>query len=86
MKTKNLNGNFNVVGLNIKKYREAINMSQRELSNRLSLYGVDLYHSDISRIENLQLFVRDYELKIICKVLNITLEQVYENTDKYFDF
>ena len=61
-------------------------MSQRELSNKLSLYGVDLYHSDISLIENLQLFVRDYELKIICKVLNITLEQVYENTDKFFDF
>lgn len=25
MKTKNLNGNFNVVGLNIKKYRELNN-------------------------------------------------------------
>ena len=86
MKTKNLNGNYNVVGLNIKKYREANNMSQRELSNRLSLYGIDLYHSDISSIENLQLFVRDYELKIICKILNITLEQVYENTDNFFDF
>ena len=77
MKTKNLNGNYNVVGLNIKKYREAINMSQRELSNRLSLYGVDLYHSDISRIENLQLFVRDYELKIICKVLNTSLRKYW---------
>ena len=86
MKTKNLNGNYNVVGLNIKKYREANNMSQRELSKRLSLYGVELYHSDISRIENLQLFVRDYELKIICKILNITLEQVYENTDNFFTF
>ena len=86
MKTKNLNGNYNVVGFNIKKYREANNISQRELSKRLSLYGVELYHSDISRIENLQLFVRDYELKIICKILNITLEQVYENTDKFFTF
>ena len=86
MKTKNLNGNYNVVGLNIKKYREANNMSQRELSKRLSLYGVELYHSDISRIENLQLFVRDYELKIICEILNITLEQVYENTDNFFTF
>lgn len=86
MKTKKLNGNYNVVGLNIKKYRESINMSQRELSNKLSLYGIDLYHSDISRIENLQLFVRDYELKIICKILNITLDQVYENTEKFFKF
>jgi len=86
MKTKNLNGIYNVVGLNIKKYREANNISQRELSNKLSLYGIDLYHSDISRIESLQLFVRDYELKIICKILNIKLEQLYENTDKFFNF
>lgn len=86
MKTKNLNGNFNVVGLNIKKYRELNNLSQKELSDKLSLYGINLYHSDISRIESLQLFVRDYELKIICKILNITLEQIYENTDQYYDF
>jgi len=86
MKTKNLNGIYNVVGLNIKKYREANNISQRELSNKLSLYGIDLYHSDISRIESLQLFVRDYELKVICKILNIKLEQLYENTDKFFNF
>ena len=69
MKTKNLNGNFNVVVLNIKKYRELNNLSQRELSD-------NLYHSDISRIESLQLFVRDYVLKNICKILNITLEQI----------
>ena len=43
MKTKNLNGNFNVVGLNIKKYRELNNLSQRELSDKLSLYGINLY-------------------------------------------
>lgn len=86
MKTKNLNGNFNVVGQNIKKYRELNNLSQRELSNKLSLYGINLYHSDISRIESLQLFVRDYELKVICKVLNVPLEKIYENTDQYFDF
>lgn len=86
MKTKKLNGNFNVVGLNIKKYRELNKLSQRDLSDKLLLCGVNLYHSDISRIENLQLFVRDYELKAICKILNITLEQLYEDTDKYFDF
>lgn len=85
MKTKNLNGNQNVVGLNIKKYRELKRMSQRELSDKIALYGVNLYHSDISLIERLQLFVRDYELKIICNILDITLDQAYENTDKFFE-
>lgn len=85
MKTKNLNGKQNVVGINIKKYRELKNMSQRELSDKLALYGVNLYHSDISLIERLQLFVRDYELKVICNILGITLDQAYEDTEKFFE-
>lgn len=43
MKTKNLNGNFNVVGLNIKKYRELNNLSQRELSDKLFFFMVSTY-------------------------------------------
>ncbi len=84
MKTKNLNGLQNIIGPNIQKYRELAGLSQRELANKVALLGVTLYNSDISRIENQTLFVRDYEQKAICKVLNISCEQLYENTDKYF--
>ena len=72
-------------GSNIKKYRELKGISQRELSNKLLLLGVNLYNSDISRIESHTLFVRDYEQKAICKVLGISYEQLFENTNKYFD-
>lgn len=85
MKTKNLNGKFNIVGDNIRKYRESRGLSQRELSNKLNLLGINLYNSDISRIESQTLFIRDYEQKAICKILNISFDQLYENTDKYFD-
>ncbi len=84
MKTKNLNGYFNIIGSNIKKYRESRGLSQRQLSDKLALLGVTLYNSDISRIEQHTLFVRDFEQKAICKVLNITSEQLFENTDQYF--
>lgn len=84
MKTKNLNGNSNIIGHNLKKYRELKGFSQRELANKLSLLGVNILNSDISRIENNTLFVRDYELFAFCKVLNIKPEQLYENVDKYF--
>lgn len=72
-------------GSNIKKYREMKGLSQRDLSDKLILLGVNLYHSDISRIECNTLFIRDFEQKAICKVLNISYEQLFENTDKYFD-
>lgn len=85
MKTKNLNGYLNIVGSNIKKYRLQKNLSQRDLSNKLLLQGVSLLHSDISRIESHNLFIRDFEQKAICNALNITYEQLFEDTDKYFE-
>lgn len=49
MQVKKLNGKSNVIGKNIKKYRELNNLTQRELSNKIALLGIDIYHSDIYR-------------------------------------
>lgn len=84
MKSKKLNGNANIIGTNIQKYRLQRDLSLRQLSNKLSLEGVNLYHSDIFEIENHTRLIKDFELKAICKVLNITYEQVFEDTDKYY--
>lgn len=85
MKTKNLNGYYNIIGSNIKKYRTLRGLSQRQLASKLTLMGVNIYDSDITRMESHSVFVRDYEQIAICKVLNITLEQLFEDTAKYFD-
>lgn len=44
-----------------------------------------MYHTDIYNIELGNKTVRDFELKAFCKALNITLENIYEGTDKYFE-
>ena len=85
MQVKKLNGKSNVIGKNIKKYRELRGLSQRELSNKIALLGVDIYHSDISQIENEKLLLKDFEIIAFCKVLKISYEQIFENTDKLFD-
>lgn len=85
MQVKKLNGKSNVIGKNIKKYRELSNLTQRELSNKIALLGIDIYHSDISQIENQKLLLKDFEIIAICKVLNVTYEQLFENTDNIFD-
>lgn len=86
MKTKDFNGIFNLIGANIKKYRIEKQLSQRDLSDKLALLGINLYHSDISKIENGTLFVRDFEIVAICLTLNITLEQIFENTFTKLEF
>ena len=86
MQVKKLNGKSNVIGKNIKKYRELRNLTQRELSNKIALLGIDIYHSDISQIENQKLLLKDFEIIAICKVLNVTYEVLFENTDNIFDY
>ena len=85
MQIKKLNGKSNVIGKNIKKYRELRNLTQRELSNKIALLGIDIYHSDISQIENQKFLLKDFEIIAICKVLNVTYDQLFENTDNIFD-
>ena len=85
MQVKKLNGKSNVIGRNIKKYRELRGLTQRELSNKIALLGIDIYHSDISQIENQKLLLKDFEIIAFCKVLNVSYEQLFENTDNIFD-
>lgn len=85
MKIKNINGKLNIIGNNLRKYREMRGLSQRDLSQRLELYGLRIYYSDIHKIEHYTKTVRDYEVKGFCKALNISLEELYENTDSEFE-
>ncbi len=85
MQVKKLNGRSNVIGKNIKKYRILNDLSQRELSDKIALLGVDIYHSDISLIENEKLLLKDFEIVAFAKVLGVTFDQLFENTDNLFD-
>ena len=85
MQIKKLNGKSNVIGIHIKKYRELSNLTQRDLSNKIDLLGIDIYHSDISQIENQKLLLKDFEIIAFCKVLGVTYDQLFEDTDNIFD-
>ncbi len=84
MKSKKLNGMSNIVGSNIQKYRLQNDLSLRQLSDKLSLYGITLYHTDIFDIEKHERLVKDFELVAICKALGITYDQLFEDSDKYY--
>ena len=85
MKFNKIKGKSNVIGKNIKKYRELRQYTQRELSDKIALLGIDIYHSDISLIENNKLFLKDFEIIAFCKVLGISYDQIFEDTDNIFD-
>ena len=69
----------NLIGDNVKKYRKAKKLSQQALSNQLELMGVYVCRGSVSRIEDRSRTVTDIELYAIATVLNVTVNELFED-------
>lgn len=81
MKVKRLNNKSNILGANIKKYRLQNGYTQEYLCQKVDLYGLNLYHSDIYLIEHNKRLVRDYEALAFAKVFKISMDELYKGTE-----
>lgn len=68
----------NIVGDKVKKYRIERKLSQQELSDRLETYAIYVCRGSVSRIENHQRTVTDYELKAIAEILDVPIEKLFD--------
>jgi len=73
---KAADGSNNICGKNIAQFRKALDLSQRELADRLQLIGLDIDKNAIQRIEAGKRFVTDIELVALSQVLGQTLEKL----------
>lgn len=73
---KTNDGLNNICGKNIAKFRIALKISQRELANKMQLFGIDIDKNAIQRIECGKRFVTDIEIIAFAKVFNITYEEL----------
>lgn len=78
MRINKYNNFYNIIGKKLKAIRESKNISQEQLTNKLSLLGITLYQIDIYRIEHNLRTVRDFELWGICNILEIKAEDLFE--------
>lgn len=76
---KSLDGSNNVCGKNVSRFRKELNISQRELADRLQLIGLDVDKNAIQRIESGQRFVTDIELIYLAKILDKAFDELLEN-------
>lgn len=79
MKKTNKEKKKNIVGSRIRTIRLAIKpaVSQEDLSGRLAVYGITLDRSAISRIENEDRYLMDYEIAAIAKSLKVPVSQIF---------
>lgn len=73
---KTIDGLNNVCGKNIAKFRMALKISQRELADKMQLFGIDIDKNAIQRIECGKRFVTDIEIIAFAKVFNIAYEDL----------
>jgi transcriptional regulator with XRE-family HTH domain len=72
MKIYDYNGKKNICGKRVKESRKKLKLSQENLAAKLQLEGVAIERDSVSRIEIGTRFVADYELLILCKILNVS--------------
>ena len=74
---KTADGLNNVCGTNIGKYRKELNLSQRELADRLQILGLDVDKNAIQRMESGQRFITDIELVYLAKAFDKSIDELF---------
>ena len=74
--SRKIEGTLNIVGNNIRYYRELNNLSYQKLSDKLMLLGFDIHKQSIYNIECGKRTVVDYELCAFAKCFNITVNDL----------
>lgn len=77
-KNKTANGRNNICGEKIAEMRKACvpKMSQRMLSERMQIEGIDVDKNAIQRIESGDRFVTDIELKALASIFKTTVDEL----------
>ena len=75
MKITKYNNVKNISGNKLKELRKESKLSQRDLAEKLQLEGVDLTAKEISKIENNDRLVQDFELFAFAKVFNVSADE-----------
>lgn len=75
---KSGDGLNNICGQKITQFRKELNISQRQLADKLQLVGLDIDKNAIQRIEAGKRFVTDIELVALSKALNKTIYELLD--------
>lgn len=74
MKLYQYEGRCNISGKNIRRIREARDLSQEQLAAQMQLNDLPINQKCISRIETGDRIVTDYELMLLAKVLKVDVK------------
>lgn len=81
MKIYDYKGRKNLCGDRVRTVRMRKRITQEELAARMQVEGVTIERDCISRIEMGSRFVADYELKVLSKLLGVSVDWLLEESE-----
>jgi transcriptional regulator with XRE-family HTH domain len=73
--------NFNIIGKRIKEQRNLEGISQKRFAQLLDEENINMSRETISKIENGTRAVNAIEIDTICRVLNVSLDEMFEDKE-----
>ena len=61
------------------KYRIKDKMTQKELAEKMQLYGIDLNKNSLQKVERGDRIIKEYELAVFCEVLNVSADELLKD-------
>jgi transcriptional regulator with XRE-family HTH domain len=74
----------NILGSRIREARARLRagMSQADLAAKLTIRGIPLDRASVTRIENGNRFIKDFEIRAIASVLRVSVSWLFKETDQ----
>lgn len=85
MKKISFYDNKNVIHDRLRYYRDLRGLSQGQVVAKLQTMNVNIDQQMLSRIENNLRMVTDYELACLCRVLNVTEQEMLSDFYEKYD-
>ena len=71
-------GNANMVGRNIESLRKERGIKQKDFIAKMQVMGCDINPTSYSKLEGQVRSATDKEIYIISKILNVTMEELFD--------
>ena len=75
-------GNSNIVGRNIELLRKAQGIKQKDFISKMQVMGCDINPTSYSKLEGQVRIATDKELFIIAKILNVSIDSLFDSIEK----
>ena len=73
-------GNKNLVGRNIERLRKIKGIKQKDFIAQIQIMGCDMNPTSYSKLEGQVRSATDKEIFVISKILNVTMEELFEES------